>query len=190
MCAAGGEVLANAVAKTIPGPPGLSVADARAYEAAGAAVEFPVTLARASKATVTVDYATADGAGAGAAVAGEDYTETSGTLTFRPGETAKTVSVPVLDDGHDEGEETFTLTLSNPAGGNAWLSDATAVGTIENTDAMPRAWLARFGRTVAEQAIEAVEGRFAASRNAGVEVSVAGQRISQRSSLPPEQCFI
>ena len=173
VCAAGGEVLANAVAKTIPGPPGLSVADARAYEAAGAAVEFPVTLGRASGATVTVDYATGDGT----AVAGEDYTETTGTLTFRPGETAKTVSVPVLDDGHDEGEETFTLTLSNPAGGNAWLKDAEATGTIENTDAMPEAWLARFGRTVAEQAIEAVEGRFAASRSAGVEVSVAGQRI-------------
>ena len=160
------------------------MADARAYEAAGAAVEFPVTLARASRSTVTVDYATSDGAGANAAVAGEDYTETSGTLTFRPGETAKTVSVPVLDDSHDEGEETFTLTLSNPAGGNAWLSDATAVGTIENTDAMPRAWLARFGRTVAEQAIEAVEGRLAATPAPGVQVSIGGQAVG--GSAEPE----
>ena len=173
VCAAGGEVLANAVERTIPGPPGLSVADARAYEADGATVDFAVTLGRASGATVTVDYATGDGT----AVAGEDYTATSGTLTFAPGETAKTVPVPVLNDAHDEGEETFTLTLSNPQGGNAWLKDAEATGTIENTDAMPEAWLARFGRTVAEQAIEAVEGRFAASRSAGVEVSVAGQRI-------------
>ena len=173
VCAAGGEVLANAVERTIPGPPGLSVADARVYEADGATVDFAVTLGRASGATVTVDYATGDGT----AVAGEDYTATSGTLTFAPGETAKTVPVPVLNDAHDEGEETFTLTLSNPQGGNAWLKDAEATGTIENTDAMPEAWLARFGRTVAEQAIEAVEGRFAASRSAGVEVSVAGQRI-------------
>ena len=184
VCAANDEVLSNAVTRTILGPPGLSVADARAYEAAGATLDFAVTLGRASKATVTVDYATSDGAGAGAAVAGEDYTETAGTLTFRPGETAKTVSVPVLDDGHDEGEETFTLTLSNPAGGNAWLSDATATGTIENTDAMPRAWLARFGRTVAEQAIEAVEGRLAATPAPGVQVSIGGQAVG--GSAEPE----
>ena len=87
------------------------------------------------------------------------------------------MSVPVLDDSHDEGEETFTLTLSNPAGGNAWLADATATGTIENADAMPRAWLARFGRTVAEQAIEAVEGRFAATPVPGVQVSIGGQAV-------------
>ena len=136
-------------------------------------MRFTVRLAPEATRAVTVDYQTGDGT----AVAGEDYTATSGTLTFAPGETAKTVPVPVLNDAHDEGEETFTLTLSNPQGGNAWLKDAEATGTIENTDAMPEAWLARFGRTVAEQAIEAVEGRFAASRSAGVEVSVAGQRI-------------
>ena len=79
-------------------------------------------MSRASTSAVTVNYATADGS----ATVGSDYTERSGTLTFDPGETSKTVSVPVLDDGHDEGHETFTLTLSNPTGGNAWLSDATA----------------------------------------------------------------
>ena len=177
VCTAAGEVLANRIDRTIEGPPGLSVADARVYEAAGATVDFAVTLGRASPETVTVDYATADGTGPNAATEGSDYTETSGTLTFLAGETAKTVSVPVLDDGHDEGEETFLLTLSNPTGGNAWLKDATAVGTIENTDAMPRAWLARFGRTVAEQVIEAVEGRFSAQRTPGVEVSLAGRAI-------------
>ena len=101
---------------------------------------------------------------------------------MRPGETAKhTVSVLVYQDGHDEGEETFTLTLTNPQGGNAWLADATATGTIENSDAMPKAWLARFGRTVAEQVLEAVEGRFASERRAGTEVSVAGQSFGGTS---------
>ena len=52
VCAAGGEVLANAVTKTILGPPGLSVADARVHEAPGATVAFAVTLGRASRSRV------------------------------------------------------------------------------------------------------------------------------------------
>ena len=178
VCTDADEVLANKVEKTIVGPPGLSVADARVYEAPGATVDFTVTLGRASRHTVQVDYATGDGT----ATAGEDYEPTSGTLAFAPGETAKTVSVPVFEDGHDEDEETFTLTLSNPRGGNAWLKDATATGTIENTDAMPRAWLARFGRTVAEQVLDAVEGRFSAQRTPGVAVSLAGQALGGASA--------
>ena len=182
VCTAAGEVLANAVSETVLGPPGLSVADARVHEGPGVTVDFAVTLARASRATVTVDYATSDGPSPNAATAGEDYESTSGTLAFAPGETEGTVSVPVLDDGHDEGEETFVLTLSNPQGGNAWLADATAIGTIENSDAMPKAWLARFGRTVAEQVMEAVEGRFSAQRNPGVEVSLAGHALGGGSA--------
>ncbi len=177
ICTEDEEVVSNHIDETVLGPPGLSVADARVYEAPGAMVDFKVTLGRASRATVHVDYATSDGAGSNAAVAGDDYAETSGTLAFAPGETEHTVSVLVYQDGHDEGEETFTLTLSNPQGGNAWLKDATATGTIENADAMPRAWLARFGRTVAEQVIEAVEGRLSAGRTAGVEMTLAGERI-------------
>ena len=174
---AGGEVLSNAVSATVLGPPGLSVADARAYEAPGATVDFEVTLGRASASQVTVDYANSDGT----AEAGSDYEAASGTLTFAPGETSKTVSVPIINDGHDEEEETFTLTLSNPQGGNAWLSDATATGTIENTDAMPQAWLARFGRTVAEQVLEAVEGRLEAGGTAGAHMTLAGQRLGGAS---------
>ena len=183
VCNGDGEPLASAVTATIVGPPALSVADARATEAPGARVDFAVTMGRASASTVTVDYATADGT----ATAGSDYTATSGTLSFAPGETAKTVSVRVLDDAHDEGEETFTLTLSNPSGGNAWLADATATGTIENSDAMPQAWLARFGRTVAEQAIEAVEGRFAAGRAPGIEMTLAGERIGAGGAAPDDE---
>ena len=173
VCTEDERPLSNGVEATILGPPGLSVADATVREAPGAAMEFAVTMSRASASTVTVDYATSDGT----ASAGADYTATSGTLTFAPGETAKTVSVPVLDDAHEDDGETFTLTLSNPSGGNAYLADAEATGTIENADVMPEAWLARFGRTVAEQVIEAVEGRFAASRSPGMAVTVAGERI-------------
>ena len=177
ICTEDEEVIANEIDKTILGPPGLSVADARVYEAPGATVDFAVTLGRASRVTVHVDYATSDGT----AVAGDDYAERSGTLAFAPGETEHTVSVLVYQDGHDEGEETLTLTLSNPRGGNAYLADATAVGTIENTDHMPKAWLARFGRTVAEQMVDAVDARFAAGRTAGVEMTLAGHALAGAS---------
>ena len=171
VCIGDGTVLSNAVSATILGPPGLSVADARVHEAANAALDFAVTMSRASSATVTVDYATSDGT----ATAGSDYTATSGTLTFAAGDTAKTVSVPVLDDGIDEGEETFTLTLSNASGGNAWLKDAEATGTIENSDAMPQAWLARFGRTIASQAVDAIGGRMEGGGSS--HVTVGGQSL-------------
>ena len=182
VCNGDGEPLSAGVAATVPGPPGVSVADARVEEAAGATVDFAVTMSRAASETVTVDYATSDGT----AEAGLDYTATSGTLTFAPGETEKTVSVPVLDDSHDEGEETFTLRLSAVSGGNAWLADAEATGTIANTDAMPQAWLARFGRTVAEQVIDAVEDRLSAPLAVGVTVSVGGEPLSGASDAEME----
>ena len=172
MCTGEGVALSNALpATSVQGPPGLSVADAETDEGAGATVEFAVTLSRAASGAVTVDYATSDGT----ATAGSDYTGTSGTLTFAVGETQKTVSVPVLDDGVDEGEETFTLTLSNADGGNAYLADATATGTIANDDPMPQAWLARFGRTLAGQAVDMVAARL--EGGGGAQVTVGGQRL-------------
>ena len=137
--------------------PEISVADARANEGAGAKVAFQVSLSRAFTTAahrVTVDYATSDGT----ATAGADYTATSGTLTFAAGEKTKTVNVPVLDDSHDEGEETFTLTLSNPTG--ARIGDGVATGTIVNDDAIPKAWTARFGRSVAVHVVDALAGRL------------------------------
>ena len=163
---------------SVPQTPGaLSVADAAVDEGPGATLDFVVTLSGPSGEAVTVDYATSDET----ATAGSDYTSTSGTLTFASGETSKTVSVPVLDDAHDDGGETLTFTLSNPSG--ATIDDAEATGTIDNTDAMPKAWLARFGRTVASQVLDAVESRLEATRAPGVEASVAGQRLGGGPTL-------
>ena len=154
VCTQDGRTFTTALATQIQGPPGLAVADAEVQEAANATLAFAVTLSRAPSATVRVDYATSDGT----AAAGSDYTATSGTLTFAGGETEKTVSVPVLDDAHDEGSETLTLTLSNPSG--AYLADGSAIGTINNSDPMPLAWMVRFGRTVGGQVVDALTGRF------------------------------
>ena len=168
VCTAAGEQLSNTISATIQGPPGLSVADAEVREGANVTLDFTVTLSRAASGTVTVDYATSNGT----ATAGADYTQASGTLTFATGETEKTVSVAVLDDAHDEGSETLTLTLSNATG--AHISDASATGTISNTDPMPRAWLARFGREAASHVADAVGARL---KGASPGVMLGGQSL-------------
>ena len=146
--------VSGGIATEIRGPATLSVADAGADEGSGAVLQFHVTLSRAASGPVTVDYATSDGT----ATAGEDYTGASGMLRFAAGETSRTISVAVLDDAHDEGQETFTLTLSNAS--NALIVHASATGTIQNTDPMPQAWLARFGRASADHVVEAIAGRW------------------------------
>ena len=181
VCTRDGRKLAGGLQATIAGPATLSVADAEVDEASGAVLDFTVTLSRRLMETVTVEYGTADGT----ASAGADYTNTSGTLTFAAGDTSKTVAVPVLDDELDEGSETLTLTLSNPAPTRVKLADAEATGTISNTDAMPKAWIARFGRTVAEHVLDAVEARREAWSKPGMEVSLAGQRIGG-AALPED----
>ena len=147
----------------------VSVADAQAHEDDGA-LAFQVTLSRTARldSTVSVSYTTRDKT----ATAGADYTATSGKLTFSGGERSKTVTVPVLDDSHDDDGETLELVLSSPSG--ASISDGTGVGTINNTDPMPKAWLARFGRTVSTHVLDAVTARLDAHRTPGTQVSVAG----------------
>ena len=151
--------------------PALTVADATVSEPSegtAANLAFVVTLDPASSETVTVAYATSDGP----ATAGSDYTATSGTLSFAAGETAKTISVPVLADAQDDGGETLTLTLSTPSG--ARITDGTATGTITNDGHIPQAWIGRFGRTVAHQVLDAVEGRMQTPSTPGREVVIAG----------------
>jgi hypothetical protein len=108
--------------------PALSVDDVRVAE--GETAAFTVGLSRASTRTITVRYATAPGTATAA-----DFTAASGTLTFAPGETAKTVRVTTIDDALVEGDETFRLVLSAPT--NATLADDTGVGTIADDDAPP-----------------------------------------------------
>ena len=171
ICTADGRPLSHSLSATVAGPVGISVADARVEEGEGAQLAFVVTLTRAASGALTVDYATSDGT----AEAGADYTAASGTLSFGAGESSKTIRVAVLDDSHDDGGETLTLTLSNPSKGR--LTDATATGTIENRDPLPRALLARFGRTAAVHVVEQVEERLTARRDPGFEGRFAGREL-------------
>ena len=170
--------LTNTISATVRGPVAVSVADARAREGSDETIDFAVTLSRAAPAPVAVAYATADGS----ATAGSDYTTRKGQLTFDPGETAKTVSVAVLDDAHDEGEETMRLRLSAASG--AVIADGVATGTIENTDHMPRAWMVRFGRTVGSHVVDALGERL--EGGAPSHVTVGGIRLTGAPGVVPE----
>ena len=110
---------------------GFSIADASADEADGS-MQFTVTLPGSTFET-SVDWATKDdAAGDEPATEGKDYAAASGTLTFAPGDTSKTFTVTLNDDDVKEKDETFTIQLAGPV--NATLTDATAIGTIDDDD--------------------------------------------------------
>ena len=166
-----GRALSNSSKASVGGPVRIRIEGGKAREGRDAGVDFAVTLNRASSETVSVDYATADGT----AKAGEDYQAVSGTLIFAAGETAKTLHVPVLDDDVDEGREKFEMRLSNPSGAHLRGNHKAATGTIQNTDAIPAALLARFGRSTAEQVVDQVEERMAAPREGGFRARLLGR---------------
>jgi hypothetical protein len=89
---------------------------------------FTVTLSTASSETVTVDFATGN-------TPGGDYLPVTGTLTFAPGETSKTITVLVYGDIQVEGDEVFAVNLSNAIG--ATILDGHGAGTIVNDDVAP-----------------------------------------------------
>jgi hypothetical protein len=109
-----------------PPVPSITIHDSTVTEGnAGArAATFTVTLSAASTQPINVAYATGDGT----ATAGSDYQTASGTLTFAPGETSKTVSVLVKGDRLAEPNETFNVNLSGAT--NATIADAQGLGTI------------------------------------------------------------
>ena len=166
------EETAQSDSQASAAPVSITVQDARATEGVDEIISFEVTLTAAASEPVTVDWSTADGT----ATAGEDYVASSGRLTFAAGETARTIAVSVLDDAHDEGEETFALRLSDAAG--AELADAEATGTIANSDPMPRAWLGRFGRTAWEHTLGAVDRRLRSARTTRTGAAIAGRNVA------------
>ena len=113
--------------------PSLSISDAtRAEGDSGTAIlDFTVSLSKAATGPVTVQYGTAnDTAGAGS-----DYTAKSGTLTFAAGEQSKVIQVPIAGDKLAEGNEKFTVTLTDAHG--AAIGRGTATATIKDDDGAP-----------------------------------------------------
>jgi hypothetical protein len=110
---------------------GLSIADATVTEGNSGTTNlaFTVKLSKSDrKNTISASFTTQNGS----ALAGSDFTPTSGTVTFAPGTTTRTVTVPIIGDTVQEATETFSVVLSNPV--KATLTDGTAIGTILDND--------------------------------------------------------
>ena len=125
------SLYSNAAHATAITCPQFSIDDMTVTEGHSSTVstEFTVSLSNGSSQEATVDWTTADGT----ALAGNDYTAASGTLTFSPGDPlTQTVSVLVLGDTIDELDETFKVNLSNAT--NATILDGQGLGTILDDD--------------------------------------------------------
>ena len=116
----------------------LTINDATVFEGDGGSTTnliFTLTLSGVVEGGFSVPFETADGSGANAATAGEDYVSTSGNRTFFgfDGET-KTVTVTVLGDDGVEADETLLVQLGTPTVGGVGVADAVGEGTLLNDD--------------------------------------------------------
>jgi beta-lactam-binding protein with PASTA domain len=120
----------SAVALTVSsGTPGLSIANASVVEGNTSCgpctpMIFTVTLSAASAQTVTVNFSTLGGT----AMVGRDFNAASGTVTFAPGETSKTITIQVIGDTTRENTETLTVRLTSPV--NATITKMDGAGSI------------------------------------------------------------
>ncbi|MCH2534680.1 MAG: hypothetical protein MK008_09595 [Bdellovibrionales bacterium] len=114
--------------------PSLSIADVSVAEDTGT-VDVSVSLSYASEETISVDYTSADD---GAVSSGPyiDFTNSSGTLTFTPGQTTKTITLNINNDSLDELDESFNVNLSNPVNASS-ITDNSAQVTITDNDLPP-----------------------------------------------------
>ncbi len=94
----------------------------------GTNVTITVSRSTGIAGSVSIQYAT----GAGTAVPGSDYEETSGTLDFAPGDTSKSFQVRLLDDTVQDGDKTVNLFLTNAV--NAGIRSTNAVLTIVDNE--------------------------------------------------------
>ena len=149
------------------GNPGISVSSVSVSEDAGIA-SIDVDLSHTTPLTVSVDYATVNLS----AKAGEDFTYSSGTLTFLPGEESKSISVSIVEDQVFESNETFNLMLSNPV--NTAIDAGTGVITILDDDEL----LSSAQAAVISDAI--LFGKNSALRS---ETAFFGRILSRNTSL-------
>lgn len=113
---------------------------ATGFSANEGAARIDITVSRGNATgAASVDYASSDSSGTnncgvinGTASSRCDYLITLGTLPFAVGETTKTISIPIVDDVYVEGNETFTITLSNPVGATLGTPSSATLTIIDN----------------------------------------------------------
>ena len=116
-----------------PGDLRLSASGQQRSESAGT-FSIQVQRVNGDDGAVSASYATSDGS----ASSGSDYTATSGTVSWPDGDDdPRTITIAILDDSEDEGNETLTLMLSNPTGGAGLGSPTAATLTITDNDDPP-----------------------------------------------------
>ena len=185
--------------------PTISVSDAQIKEVASAwqQMKFTLTLSEPVSAFVWVLFRTlSTGTGPGHAEGTPtqyhnnryDYQSVfTGAGAIQPGQTTGHLIVTVYGDYVDEGDETFKVELRDPRADDRSeiaIGDGVAIGTIKNDGPLPAAWLARFGRTVAEATLDGISDRMAADRTPGVQGSLGGHAIAfdpQRPGHPSSE---
>ena len=161
--------------------PGLTIEiqDATADEDDGW-LDFRVRLSQKYDDYVCYDFETISG---GTATEGMDYLKfPKATYWMQIGKRVDKPFVRIIDDRVNDNGETVKVKISNArlcndASQTLSITRAEATGTIRNSDPLPQALMARFGRTVAVHVVERVEERMAASREAGFEAQFAGRQL-------------
>ena len=163
-------------------PATVSVGDVAVREEDGMA-RLEVTVDGTPLNTFRVQWSTADGS----ARQGHDYVFGRGFIELGSSNGWRAIiEVQLIDDTVDEGEETFLVHLGELTEvPDVVLARGTATVTIADTDPMPKAWLARFGRTVAGLMVDAVTERLDGGLpgNGGLQVTLGGQRIETAADL-------
>jgi hypothetical protein len=122
-------------------PRRLSISDVTAVEGSNAVVT--VTLNEASTSNVTVNYATTAGTAATTDYSANTGSTLTGTLTFTPGQTSKTITFKTTADTLAEADERFTIRLTNPVGATIPF----VTGTVTITDTVSSATTATLAAT-------------------------------------------
>ncbi|MDZ7965331.1 MAG: Calx-beta domain-containing protein [Nostoc sp. DedSLP03] len=126
---------------------------------------FTISLSNPSYQQITVNYNTSDGT---ANAADSDYNSVSGTITFNPGETSKTLSIGVVGDNKFETDEIFSVNLLGAT--NATIADNLAVATIINDDNQP---------TISISDVSVSEGNTGTTTNANFIVTLSNPSYQQ-----------
>ena len=171
----------NAPSTTTTTVPGLTIRirDATGDEDDGY-LDFRVRLSRKHNDYVCYDFESILG---GTATEGTDYLKIpKATYWMQIGKRVDTPFVRLIDDSENDNGETVKVKISNAhvcgdPSQTLSITRAEATGTIRNSDPLPQALMARFGRTAAVHVVEHVEERLAAPREVGVEAQVAGRQL-------------